>query len=183
MKLTALLADKRTEILAKWQRLIFETYAPETSRFLKREKDQFANPVGNTITRGIGVIYDHLAGETSVQEVLQPLDDIVRIKAVQDFSPGEALDFLFGLKRVVREYAETEIRENRISLKELLEFESRVDELVLHAFNNFMKCREKIYELKANQIQSRTYQLLKRANLLAEFPDPETGTGEKEKAK
>jgi hypothetical protein len=183
MKMQDLLKQRQTQIAAKWLQSVFETYPPETSQFLKREKDRFANPVGQTISRGLEAIYDHLLRETDIQEALQPLDSVVRIKAVQDFSPGEAVDFLFRLKAIVRDEAEALIRENRMPVRELLEFESKIDRLALQAFNVFVKCREKIYDIKVSELQNRTYRLLKRANLVVEFPDDEFDGGEVENTK
>jgi hypothetical protein len=183
MKLAVLLAEKRPEIVAKWLHAVFDAYPPETSQFLKREKDQFANPVGYSLSRGVEVILDYLLRDPDLERVLQTLDDIIRIKAVQDFSPSQAMDFLFRLKAVVRAELEAETRENPVLVKELLEFESKIDALALQAFNIFVKCREKIYDLKANQIQNRAFRLLKRANLLVEIPDPEAGLSDVENAK
>ncbi|RJP23222.1 MAG: hypothetical protein C4520_06620 [Candidatus Abyssobacteria bacterium SURF_5] len=183
MDLRTLLTEKRSEIVAKWARLVFETYAPETSRFLKGEKDRFANPVGDALTRGVEAVYDYLLSGTDSEQVLRHLDDIIRIKAVQDFTPAEALDFLFRLKAVVREEADPFLRENALSVRELLEFETRLDNLALQGFTLFMKCREKIYDLKASQVKDRTFRLLKRANLVVEIPDPEEGPGDVENIK
>ena len=183
MSMRAFLAENRAQLVSKWVRLVFEAYSSEASRFFNREKDQFANPVGHTLSQGIEILYDHLVQETDFDGVRQSLDDIVRIKAVQDFSPSEAVDFLFRLKRLVREEIQEHPGENGISIEEVLEFESRIDALVLEAFNSFMKCREKIYDLKTNQIQNRVYRLLKRANLVVEIPDPEVDSGDVENAK
>lgn len=187
MKLQDVLTEKRSEIAAKWLQAMLDSYPAEASRFLKREKDQFANPVGHTIHSAVEAILDHLLGDADIEAILQSLDAVIRIKAVQDFSPAGAVDFLFQLKQVVREEAWDQIRENRISVESLLEFESRIDNLVLHGFNLYMKCREKIYDIRVSQVQNRAFQLLKRANLIVEFPDdfpdPETDLGDVENSK
>jgi hypothetical protein len=174
MKLGDLLTQKRPAILAKWLRLIVDTYPAETSRFLRREKDRFANPVGYAISSGIEILYDQVTHEMDAEKVSSSLDGIIRIKAVQDFSPSEAISFLFHLKRLVREELDAEIRENLISREELFAFESNIDSLALLSFDIFLKCREKIYELKANQARHSTFKLLERANLMSEIEDRET---------
>ena len=60
-----------------------------------------------------------------------------------------------------------EIQENRFG-RELLELESRIDELALLSFNIFMKYREKIYDLKANELKKQTFRLLNALNWLWE---------------
>jgi len=42
-------------------------------------------------------------------------------------------------------------------------------------FDIYMMCREKIYELKANEVRNRTYRAFKRANLITENSPEENG--------
>ena len=60
---------------------------------------------------------------------------------------------------------------------ELLNLESAIDDLALLAFDIYVECREKIYELKANQEKASTFAAFKRAGLICEIPaaepDPE----------
>jgi hypothetical protein len=46
-----------------------------------------------------------------------------------------------------------------------------IDEMALAAFDVYMQCREKIYEMKANEMKSRTYKALVRAGLIKESDD------------
>jgi hypothetical protein len=101
---------------------------------------------------------------------MQPLlDSIIRIRAIQNFSPSQATSFIFSLKDVVRETLKKEDPESK-HFKELLLFESKIDELGMMAFDIYMKCREKIYELKANEMKNRTFKAFKRAGLVREMP-------------
>jgi hypothetical protein len=99
------------------------------------------------------------------------LDRIIRIRAVQDFSPAQAISFIFFLKQVVRDELQSDIHENRISTSELVAFDAKVDELALLAFNIYMQCRERLFEVRLNEFKNRTHRLLQRANLLAEIPE------------
>ena len=47
---------------------------------------------------------------------------------------------------------------------ELLAFESKIDELALTAFNRYVECREKVFELKANEVKNRYSGLVRRLN-------------------
>ncbi len=165
MKLENLLSQKRSVILKKWLYLILETYPADTSRFLKNEKNRFANPVGYTISKEIDAIYEELLHGMDSDKIFPLLDNIIRIRAIQSFSPSQAIVFTFLLKKAVREELESEIKENRI-FEELLEFESRIDKLALLSFDVYMKCREKLYEIRANEVRNRSFKLLERANLI-----------------
>jgi RsbT co-antagonist protein rsbRD N-terminal domain len=170
MKLNNLLAQKKIAIVKKWFSLVIETYPPDTSNFLKRQKDPFANPVGRTIWRGLETLFDELLAEMNVETITAVLDPIVRIRAVQNFTPSQAICFIFSLKQAVRENLKKESVEKEISDKLIL-LESRVDDLALMAFNLYMQCREQIYEIKANEMKNSTFRAFERAGLVSEIPE------------
>ena len=172
MKLENLLSEKRSVILKKWFYLILETYPADTSKFLKNEKNRFTNPVGYTISKEIEAIYEELLHGMDSDKIFPLLDNIIRIRAIQSFSPSQAIVFTFLLKKAIREELESEIRENCI-FEELLEFESRIDKLALLSFDIYMKCREKLYEIRAEEVRNRSFRLLERANLI--YGDPRSG--------
>jgi hypothetical protein len=104
-------------------------------------------------------------------EVSRFLDSIVRIRAIQDFSPSEAVAFIFQLKKTVRQELGSEILAQQGASEELAAFESAIDDLALYAFDLYMKCREKIYELKANEARNMTFRLLQQAHLIVDNQD------------
>lgn len=167
MVLEYFLSQKRASILEKWFRLILESYPADSSRFFKQEKDRFINPVGYTIFQEIEALYEGLLRGMNSDKLSTSLDNIIRIRAVQNFSPSQATSFVFLLKKAIREELEKEIRENQL-FGELLEFESRIDELALHAFDIYMKCRDKVYEIRVSEVEAERDRLLKlweRTNL------------------
>lgn len=165
MKLLEILAPKKTSILNKWYQAILETYPPETAKFLREERDQFANPVGYTLYEGIEGLYGELLKGFEAEKLYPFLDKIVRIRAVQDFSPSQAIAVIFLLKAVIRGEVREELQEGVLSWKELLEFEARIDDLASQAFDIYMQCREQLYEIRVKEIKTRVSRLLQRANL------------------
>ncbi|ODA40100.1 RsbRD N-terminal domain-containing protein [Desulfosporosinus sp. BG] len=168
-RLRDLLEQKKASILKRWFEAIIETYPIDTSGFLKKQKDQFANPVGYTVSLGIESMLEALMEGNEFNEELPFLDDIIKVRAVQDFSPSKAMSFVFLLKKVVREELEKEIKQSQLS-DDLLEFESKIDNLALLSFDKYIKCRELIYKLKTDELQRMTFTLLKKANLMSEIP-------------
>jgi RsbT co-antagonist protein rsbRD N-terminal domain len=169
MRLNTLLAQRRTAIVKKWFSATVETYPSDTAKFLKSQKDPFANPVGRTIHQGLAALFDELLKETDHEVMRSLLDPIIRIRAIQNFSPSQATSFIFFLKNVIRDHIkQEEFQANLFS--ELLLFESKIDELGLIAFNIYINCREKIYELKANEMKKRTFRAFERAGLVREMP-------------
>jgi hypothetical protein len=173
MNFKDLLLEKKSAILKRWFDVILESYPADTSNFLKKQKNRFANPVGYTISQGIEGLFGEILQGIDSEKVSPFLDNIIRIKAIQDFSASQAVSFIFLLKKVIREEFEKEIKENQFSV-ELAALEVKIDELALLSFDIFMKCREKIYDLKAEEIKRMTFKLLQRANLICEIQEPET---------
>lgn len=178
MKLEKFLTQEEHAVLTRWFDLVVETYPPQTANLLKKESNQFANPVGHTLKQGMQGVYKELLEGLNPEKVSPILDKIIRIRAIQDFTPAQAVSFVFVLKRVIREELNKEIWKELIGSDELTAFESRIDEMALLAFNVYMSCREKLYEVRLNEVKNRTYRLLQRANLLAEAPWHEPGAGD-----
>ena len=156
--------------MERWFQLVLGTYPADTSRFLKQEKDRFTNPVGYAISQELEALYDELLQEMNSDKLAACLDNIIRIRAVQDFSPSQTIALIFLLKKAIREELASEITENRV-FEELLKFESRIDKLVLLAFDIYMKCREKVFEIRVNEAKAereRVLKLLERINLTME---------------
>jgi hypothetical protein len=169
MRLNNLLAQRKTAIIKNWFALAVETYPPDTASFLKKQKDPFANPVGRTISIGLKALFNELLKEMDYEIITSFLDPIIRIRAIQNFSPAQAVSFIFLLKKAIRENIKKEVSEEQL-FSELLLFESKIDQLAMIAFNLYMQCKEKIYDLKANEMRNSTYKAFKRAGLVREMP-------------
>ena len=166
MDLKQLLQKRKTTIVKKWFDAVTETYPDDTSRFLNKQKDQFTNPVGYTISEGIEHLFDALLQGMLQDKVSAFLDSIIRIRAIQDFTPSEAVAFIFRLKKVIRQELGDDILKQQGMSEALSTFDSAIDDLALFAFDIYMKCREKIYELKANEARNLTFRLLQKAQMI-----------------
>jgi RsbT co-antagonist protein rsbRD N-terminal domain len=148
-----LLKKNKAAILERWLHLILETYPANTAAMMRKDKNQFTNPVGSTLSREIDVLFKNLC-EGSQDETCQPsLDSILKIRSVQDFSPSKAVGFIFFLKRAIGETLKNEMCKES-AMDEWLEFQSRIDDLALQAFDIYMDCREKICEIRINQARA-----------------------------
>lgn len=157
--LEALLA-KKSAIVKEWLARTLQTYPEHTSRFLSQEKDPFRNPVGYTLREALPALFDRLVEGSDAATLSRLLDPILRIRAVQDFSAGQAVAFIFLLKRVIREALEDETHRDPNG-EGLVAVEARIDEMALLGFDLFMRCREQIYEIKASEAKRRLF-VLKR---------------------
>jgi hypothetical protein len=163
------LETRRSAIARRWLELVLATYPEQSRELFLKEKDRFRNPVGVITAQAVEVLLRGLMGQETPESVDRTLDDIVRIRSVQDFTPAEAVGFIFLLKQALRDVLVT--REGEAELEELLVLHGQIDDLALRAFNRFMECREMIYKIRAREVMSRTYSLLRQAGALEDSED------------
>jgi len=175
MDLKSLLREKKVSIVNKWFEMILESYSAETSKFFRDRSKRFANPVGSTIYQSIESLFEEILDDKSVPERLSLfLDNIIRIRAIQDFSASQAVAFIFSIKDIIRNEIAIATRSDKALpeslLAELREMDAKIDALALMSFDIFMQCREKLYEIKANEARNMTYRLLQQAKIITESP-------------
>ncbi len=172
MSLEKLLVDNKSAILSRWFDSILETYPADTKEFLRKKKDRFENPVAHRISSGIEGIFGQILSDAKVEDASPFLDKVIRIRAVQDFTPSQALAFIFDLKTLVREEVAADTREGQLS-EELRRLEQKIDKMGLLAMDIYMKCREEIYELRVNEVKRSVSRLIERANKICGIPGKE----------
>ena len=158
MSLESFLRQKRSAIVKKWFERIVAAYPANTAAFLKRENNPFANPVGHSLSEGTAALFDALVdgGGADRDKVFGILDRVIRIRAVQEFTPSQAVSFLFVLKEAIREELGAQAQEEPIA-RALSAVESRIDDFALMAFDVYTTCREKIYELRQKELKKRGF--------------------------
>lgn len=154
-----LLREQAPFIKDKWFHLILETYPPETSKFMSSQKNEFANPVGSTFLKAVGPVVDEIFEGGDPEKVKSSIEEIMKIRAVQDFEPSGAVAVFFLLKKAIREHLQKDIMNGTVGLQDILLLESRVDLFVLAAFDTYMKCRERVWEIKLNDFMKRPFVL------------------------
>lgn len=170
MKLAECLAAQRLAIVKKWFDLVAATYPSDTSRFLKSQKDPFSNPVGKATIDGLQAAFDALLNGADVGVQNEALDPIIRIRAVQAFTPSQATSFILGLKPIIRDALGKNLSGGD-AYADLLAFEERIDEMLLVGFDIYLKCRETLFQLKVDLEKNRIYHAFQRAGIIAEQPE------------
>lgn len=174
MSLKEFIQKNRDTIADKWFKAIVTTYASDTSRFLINEKDQFANPVGNSIKESItallGIMANGIGDENAIKAAVDP---IIRIRAVQDHTASKAVSVVLFIKPIIRDLI-AKSKKNELTESEVGTLDNLMENILLAAFDVFMACREQIYSFKASHVRDRTKKLLEKAGLLAEVPEAGT---------
>ncbi len=168
MSFERLLVERRRAIVEDWFHKAAETYPSGMWNLLKKGSNRFANPIGGTLAEATEALYDALLRGADRDELAMLLDTSIRLRAVQSFAPSEAVAFVFELKGAVRRAFKAEIRKGKFS-SDLADFEHRVDEAALVAFDTYMGCRERLMKVRSNEARGLTRRLIERAGL--SFPD------------
>jgi hypothetical protein len=156
MNTTEALRHNEAKILALWTERVLDTYiSPD---FFKKSLDRFANPVGGNIREGLTKLFRLLTEGADAQKYVEPLDQIVRIRAVQEFTPSQAVGPLLELKAVVRQvFSADENCRELLAEAELLPFACAVDKMILQAFDIYMDCRDRLHKARIRELKSGSY--------------------------
>jgi RsbT co-antagonist protein rsbRD N-terminal domain len=132
-------------IAERWSERTLASYPAETLSFLSGEQDPFRNPVGHTLRENLTALVHELLGKMDKNRIADSLDALVRMRAVQNFSPADAVRFVFDLRAAIRDVSG--------AVEDSLQ--NRIDELALMAFDKYSACREQIFELRAKELRFR----------------------------
>jgi len=145
------LHNNRYKIVDKWVKFTLATY--KASDFFIKEKDSFANPVGGTIRDALKKIFTLLSAGEDAELIKEPLSLIMHLRSVQEFSPSQAVAPLNAVKHITRDILAAD-KDTKELVDQLYDFEFRVDLAVLAAFDLYVQCREKIYQIRVDEIRS-----------------------------
>jgi hypothetical protein len=132
----------REPILERWIADTIQSYPSAAVPFLSKEDDPFRNPVGHALRQSLTTLFAELRGSMDPECIAPALDAIIRIRAVQDFTPSQAVEFVFLLKPILRQLAPE---------ADQLSLDARIDRLALMAFDKYMRCREQLADIRMSE--------------------------------
>jgi len=150
MALPGISTQRREEIVWAWLEEVLRGYPDPTSRFLRSEPDPFRNPAGRLLREQLPALFDSLL-QGSATGIRAALGEIIRLRSVQDFTPGQAVGFLAELKPVLRKALS--------DAEALAVLNRRIDEAEVVAFKLLRECRERIDRIKEGERKRRFYVL------------------------
>lgn len=110
---------------------------------MSAQRDAFRNPAGHIVRQSLTALVRELLGAMDRVAVDEALDALIRLRAVQNFSPAEALRFIFELRSVLVETC------GEVTAKQ----QGRIDEMAMAAFDHYMHCREQIHALRMKELR------------------------------
>lgn len=176
MSLKDLLAEKKQDLAEKWMAAVNGTYPFGTVGFLRTKTDPFINPVGK---RNRVAAEAFVAGlcedEPDADALARVIDEFVKVRAVQDFSPADAVGIILALKPIISEVLGeslvTYVKEH--GLEEYRLMDGYIDALALLAFGSYVSCREKMADMRINEFKRAHSQVIRQAErvLNQKFPE------------
>jgi len=129
------------QIAELWLAHTLDSYPAAVRSTLFYETDPFRNPAGFAIKGSLRTLAREALGAMNRGAIEAALDALMRLRAVQDFSPADAIEFIFEFRAAVTE-ATGSIPPD---------LDTRVDELARMAFIKYSECRAQIAMLCAKE--------------------------------
>lgn len=162
MTLRELLAWRQAAVCGRWLDAILAEYGEVTAARWQREQDPFANPVGRALAGGLPPLLEAVArdGEPAAGAVAA-LEEIVRIRSVQDLAPSRAVGFVSALRDAIRQELSAEIAGGEHAAA-LAEVDVRIERLLLRAFDTYVRLREQVFRLRQEELKRSVASILRR---------------------
>ncbi len=146
------LQARKPAILETWFQSVINIYPAERRDFLRRKEETFTNPIGSSIYEALAGLLSEIIEDKNLGRIEDALQELIHLRAVEDFSPGQAISFLPTLRQIIRE----ELRSANLINAYQEEYDhlaNLIDELTRRAFDIYMGCREKIFNLKVKELK------------------------------
>lgn len=151
MDLAEVLRKNRKKIVEQWVDYTLSTY--KSSRFFRQEGDNFANPIGGVTKGALSELFLLLVENGDPETFVKPIEKIVRLRAIQDFSPSQAVSPFHAVKHITRDLLAKDDKQCHL-INELYDFEFAVDMAVLAAFDIYLDSRERLYRVRLEELHS-----------------------------
>jgi len=135
------------EILEKWIEKLADSHPRNASALRAPKPDPFRNPVGYAVRTSLEQLWEQLQGGMDRDAIDSALDTVLRIRAVQDMSPSQAVGFIIPLRSILRQVPGT---------FDLALLENRIDQLMLAAFDKYTQCRDQIRAVRLHETERLT---------------------------
>ena len=163
MSFGELLQQNKEAIVGRWLEAALSVYPDEASGAFQRQKDPFANPVGHSLRMGTKEIFEALLDDADSGRIRPHLQEIINIRAVQEMSASQAVAFIFELRNAVRAELGSAASEPRWA-PELARFDERIDQVALAAFDLLVECRDRLCDLRVNEIKRQVSWVANKMN-------------------
>lgn len=147
------LLRKRDQIKKLWLERILEEFPLETARILSRSKDPFTNPAGVLLEVGSAELVDAILDQPHIDALPDTCHRLLKLRAIQEQKPSQALGFLTRLRPVCRRLAPT---------GDHSEMDRRIDAALLLAVDCYLAHREHLGEVRIAELKRSSQSMFRR---------------------
>ena len=165
-----LLERRKDTIVDRWVDEVLSAYPSDAAALFRKQRDPFANPLGHSVREGTRGVLQAILQGMPAEKLREDLDRILRIRAVQDLTPTQAVSFVFSLRSIVRDVvpeAEGEARHR----DELAALDRKIDQVALAAFELYTARREELNRLRINEVKRQVAWTFERMNRGRDEPE------------
>ncbi len=159
-----LLEERKETIVERWVDAVLSAYPSDSAALFQAQRDPFANPLGHGVREGTRGIFRTILDGMDPEDLQTHLDKIVRIRAVQELTPSEALSFVFSLRSIVRDLIPEAMADAR-HREGLAEMDRKIDGVALAAFELYATRREEVGQLRINEVKRQVAWVFEKMKL------------------
>jgi len=162
LKLSEFIEEHMAALVDSWLDAVVGSYPADSAGFIKGKGDRMANPLGHAIRDMVEAVLGCLAKGCDEQALDSAMFPVIQMRAVQDFSPSEAVSFVGLLRDSVAGLA----RSKEAGSELIIELDDVVLGLMARAFDLYSGCREKLSEIKLEELKRNLYMLLRKSDMV-----------------
>lgn len=167
--------NNKSNILDEWYKcMVSSLYNSDETNYIMNEKDSFINPSGFILRAALTDIFEYLFEEKELDKIDVSLEKFTKLLALKGNDAEQILAPLFLLKSKIITIIESLYSSDK-GYNEISKTLSRFDSIILRVFNFYLKAREKIYEIRVNEVKRLTFSLLRANNLIEKIPEYNVG--------
>ncbi len=163
MKFGDLLEERKDTIVERWVDAVLAAYPSDAAALFRKQQDPFANPLGHHVREGTRGLFQTMLDGMDRERLRTHLDQIIRIRAVQDLTPSQALSFVFSLRSIVRDVVPEATAKGRFKT-DLEALDENIDAVALAAFEMYSAMREELADLRVKEVKRQVAFVLEKMN-------------------
>jgi hypothetical protein len=161
MEIFNYLRESREGLIAKWQQAVIDSYPEGAGKFLSVNKSQFGNPIGFALQQDLPKIFDELSGSMNQEVLSSSIENIIKLRAVQEFTPSEAIGFINLLKVIIISEVQSMMTDKTFA-DSYFQFDKNIEIANGIAFEKYLEMKLKLSEIKINEIRNRNQKMVDR---------------------
>jgi len=162
LELSVFIRDNRDELAERWLDAVVGSYPADAAGFIKGKTDRIANPLGHAVREMVDSVLGCLSEGCDEQTLGSAMYPLIQMRAVQEFKPSDAVAFVALLRDSVASLA----RDKNAAPELIVTLDDVIMGLMARAFDLYSDCREKLSEIKLEELKRNLYMFLRKSDMV-----------------